>query len=103
MKEEGSRSASTLLGFHDRGDTISIGWDVLRQTSIVVFYARQTRSPNCIDWACKIHPCRSRLLGIAQRWRNRNFRGHHRNIGRTNLREQVFASALPASSRAPRL
>src|SRR5215510_10106532 len=77
---------------------------VLRQTSIVAFYARQTRSSDCcIDWACKIHECPgSRMPGIAQRWRKRNFRGL-RHIGRTNLREQVFASALPESSQAPRL
>jgi hypothetical protein len=41
-------------------------WNVLRRISIVVFYARQTRSPDCcIDWACKILRCRSRLPGIA--------------------------------------
>ena len=30
--------------------------NVLRRISTFVFYllARQTRSPNCIDWACKI-------------------------------------------------
>jgi len=64
-------------------------WDVLRRISIVVFsYARQTRSlERCIDWAGKILRCRSRLPGIAQSWRNRNFRyRHHLNTRRTMLR-----------------
>src|SRR5262245_55895085 len=83
----------------------AVGRNVLRRISTFGFYslARQTRSLNYIDWACKIHRRRSRLLGIAETWRNRNFRRRHPlNIRRTNLREQMFVSALPVSSQAPR-